>query len=40
MILGMALPNVLGVLILSGKVKGQLTTYMGKLRNGEFETFK
>ena len=40
MILGMALPNVLGVLFLSGKVKKALTEYEGKLKAGEFKEFK
>ena len=39
MILGMALPNVLGVLLLSGKVKKALTEYEGKLNAGEFKEF-
>lgn len=37
MILGMALPNVLGVVLLSGKVRGALNDYMGKLRSGEIK---
>jgi AGCS family alanine or glycine:cation symporter len=40
MILGMALPNILGVLFLSGKVKAALTDYEGKLKAGEFKEFK
>ncbi|MEM7518940.1 MAG: alanine:cation symporter family protein, partial [Planctomycetota bacterium] len=40
MILGMAIPNVLGVLLLSGNVKRSLDDYMTKLSNGEFKTFK
>ncbi|MEO0603765.1 MAG: alanine/glycine:cation symporter family protein [Myxococcota bacterium] len=36
MILGMAFPNVLGAILLSGKVKEALDDYMGKLRAGEF----
>ncbi|MEZ5979432.1 MAG: alanine/glycine:cation symporter family protein [Planctomycetota bacterium] len=39
MILGMALPNILGVLLLSGKVRGQLDAYTDKLRKGEFKTY-
>jgi len=39
MILGMALPNILGVLFLSGKVKTALTEYVAKLRAGEFTEF-
>lgn len=37
MILGMAFPNVLGALLLSGKVKAALDEYWGKLKRGEFE---
>ncbi len=40
MILGMALPNVLGVILLSGKVRRALDDYMGKLKAGELKTFK
>jgi AGCS family alanine or glycine:cation symporter len=36
MILGMAFPNILGVVLLSGKVKRALDEYMGKLSRGEF----
>ncbi|MCP3917835.1 MAG: alanine:cation symporter family protein [bacterium] len=39
MILGMAFPNVLGVVLLSGKVRGQLDEYMGKLKAGELKRF-
>ncbi len=39
MILGMALPNILGVLFLTGKVKKALTDYEGKLNAGEFKEF-
>ena len=35
MILGMALPNVLGVILLSGKVRNELDTYLAKLKSGE-----
>ncbi|MCP4006880.1 MAG: alanine:cation symporter family protein [bacterium] len=37
MILGMALPNITGVVLLSGVVKRDLETYLGKLAAGEFE---
>lgn len=37
MILGMAFPNVLGAVLLSGKVKAALDEYWGKLRRGELE---
>jgi AGCS family alanine or glycine:cation symporter len=39
MILGMAIPNVLGVVLLSGKVKKALDEYMAKLKAGEMETY-
>lgn len=37
MILGMALPNVLGVILLSGKVKADLDEYLGKVKSGEIK---
>jgi len=37
MILGMALPNILGVLFLTGKVKKALKEYTDKLSAGEFD---
>ena len=37
MILGMALPNILGVLLLSGKVKRDLDEYTGMLKRGELD---
>ena len=37
MILGMAFPNILGVVLLSGKVKGWLDDYMRRLSSGEFQ---
>ena len=37
MILGMALPNVLGVLLLSGLVGRDLKEYTGMLQRGELE---
>ncbi len=40
MILGMALPNILGVLILSGVVKRELDDYTTKLKSGEMKTYK
>jgi AGCS family alanine or glycine:cation symporter len=36
MILGMAFPNLAGVVLLSGQVKRELDRYWGKLRAGEF----
>jgi AGCS family alanine or glycine:cation symporter len=35
MILGMAVPNILGVVMLSGKIKHDLEDYLGRLRAGE-----
>ncbi len=40
MILGMALPNIVGVVLLSGRVRQQLDDYMQKLHAGEFKTYK
>ena len=37
MILGMAFPNILGVALLSGKVRRALDEYWKKLANGEFD---
>ena len=34
MILGMAFPNILGLLLLSGKVRGMLNEYTGMLKSG------
>jgi len=36
MILGMAFPNILGVALLSGKIKTDLDVYMQKLKSGAF----
>jgi len=38
LILGMAFPNILGVALLSGKVKRELNEYWAKYRAGELET--
>ncbi|HZI17491.1 MAG TPA: alanine/glycine:cation symporter family protein [Pyrinomonadaceae bacterium] len=40
MILGMAFPNILGVLILSNKVKAALQDYWAKKEAGEFKAYK
>ena len=40
MILSMSLPNILGLYILSGKVKGNLDEYMGKLKSGKIKPHK
>jgi AGCS family alanine or glycine:cation symporter len=37
MILGMAFPNIVGVVMLSGRIKRELDVYLGKLRSGTFE---
>lgn len=39
MILGMALPNVLGLYFLSGMVKGDLDSYWAKLKSGEIKPY-
>jgi len=40
MILGMAFPNIFGAYFLMGKVKRSLDDYWGKLKAGEFQTYK
>ncbi len=40
MILGMAFPNLLGCLLLSGVVRRDLQTYWRKLKTGQFQQFK
>ena len=40
MILGMAFPNVLGVVLLSGKVRNDLTSYWSDLKSDKFPTYK
>jgi AGCS family alanine or glycine:cation symporter len=37
MILGMAFPNLIGVMLLSGVVRRDLDTYWAKLKAGEFQ---
>lgn len=39
MILGMAFPNVLGLLLLNGKVRAALDEYWGKYKRGELKTY-
>ena len=39
MILGMAFPNLVGVVLLSGKVKADLDSYWRKLQAGEFPRY-
>lgn len=40
MILGMAFPNLLGVFLLSGKVRADLDSYWQKYQAGEFKVYK
>ncbi len=40
MILGMAFPNLLGVFLLSGKVRKDLDDYWAKYKAGEFRAYK
>ena len=40
MILGMAIPNVLGVVLLSGKVRKAFDEYWARLKNGEMPTLR
>jgi AGCS family alanine or glycine:cation symporter len=40
MILGMSLPNLLGVFLLSGIVKRHLDDYVQRLKKGEIKTYK
>ena len=40
MILGMAFPNILGCVLLSGKVKAALDDYWGRLQSGEMKRVK
>ena len=40
LILSMALPNILGVLLLSGKVRAQLDEYWARVKAGEIKPYK
>lgn len=40
MILGMAFPNILGLLILSGEVKADMLSYFSRIKSGEIKKFK
>ena len=40
MILGMALPNILGVVLLSGKVCAKLDAYWSEYQAGSFKIYK
>ena len=37
MILGMAFPNLVGVVLLSGKISAALDSYLARLRAGAFQ---
>jgi len=39
MILGMAFPNMFGVVLLSGRIKRELDKYLGKLKAGELPRY-
>jgi AGCS family alanine or glycine:cation symporter len=39
MILGMAFPNLVGVVLLSGRVKRELDAYLGKLKAGDLQRY-
>ncbi len=39
LIFGMAFPNILGVVLLSGKVRAKLDDYLGRLKAGEYKTY-
>ncbi len=39
MILGMAFPNMFGVVLLSGRIKRELDKYLGKLRSGQLKRY-
>ena len=40
MILGMAFPNILGLLLLSGEVRNDLKSYFKRIKSGEIKRFK
>jgi AGCS family alanine or glycine:cation symporter len=40
MALGMAFPNIFGVVLLSGKIKADLDSYMARLKAGEFARYR
>jgi AGCS family alanine or glycine:cation symporter len=40
MILGMAFPNILGVVLLTGPLKKDLDAYLARLKAGEFQRYK
>jgi AGCS family alanine or glycine:cation symporter len=40
MMLGMAFPNLIGVMLLSGRVKADLDRYQRRLASGEFQRYR
>jgi AGCS family alanine or glycine:cation symporter len=40
MILGMAFPNILGLLIMSNEVRDDLKLYFKRIKSGEIKQFK
>jgi AGCS family alanine or glycine:cation symporter len=40
MILGMAFPNILGLVLLSGEVRRDLVDYMSRVKSGVIQKFK
>ena len=40
MILGMAFPNIFGLIILSSEVKGEMSSYFSRIKSGDIKKFK
>jgi AGCS family alanine or glycine:cation symporter len=40
MILGMAFPNILGLLIMSGEVRNDMVDYFARIKSGAIQKFK
>ena len=40
MILGMAFPNILGLLIMSGEIRRDLVDYLSRVKSGAIKKFK
>jgi AGCS family alanine or glycine:cation symporter len=40
MILGMAFPNILGLLIMSGEVRNDMKDYFARIKSGAIQRFK
>jgi len=40
MIFAMCFPNIFGLIIMSGEVKGDLKSYMSRIRSGEIKAYK